>query len=162
MMYCFHLPVVEQVSTPAVSWCRFEAFVSKPENVSVSEASKLTPPPLVVLALTLRTAPHPRTHQNEITAAACLIHRSFHLDRSSPKPIFQSHFCAVAPPAECVFPFDFRDRIAGKSNSPVSMKIEMVSSERALINFILAKIHKVFRCYFIACCFVFQYFHAVG
>jgi len=138
-----NLNVVEQVSVPAVSWCRYEAFVSKPENVTVSESTKLTPPPLVVLALTLRTAPHPRTHQNEITAAACLIHRNFHLDRSAPKPVFQSHFCAVAPPAECVFPFDFRDRVAGKSSSKVSMKIDIMSSERALINFIIAKLLKV-------------------
>jgi len=131
------------VSTPAVSWCRFEAFVSKAENVSVSESTKLTPPPLVVMALTLRTAPHPRTHQNEITATACLVHRAFHLDRSAPKPVYQSHFCAVAAPAECVLPFDFRDRVSGKSSSQVSMRIEIMSSERALINFVLAKLHKV-------------------
>jgi len=128
---------------PAISWCRLEAFVSKPENVTVSESTKLTPPPLVVMALTLRTAPHPRTHQNEITAAACLVHRSFYLDRSAPKPVYQSHFCAVTSPTECVFPFDFRDRVSGKSSSRVSMKIEMMSSERALINYILAKLHKV-------------------
>ena len=134
------------MSSPVVSWCRFEAFVSKPENVNVTESTKLTPPPLVVLALSLRTAPHPRTHQNEITAAACLVHRAFHLDRSAPKPVFQSHFCAVAPPAECVFPFDFRDRVAGRSSTQVSMKVEMMSSERALINFILAKLLKVSTC----------------
>jgi len=115
----------------------------KPENVSVSESTKLTAPPLVILALTLRTAAHPRTHQNEITAAACLVHRSFYLDRSAPKPVYQSHFCAVAAPAECVFPFDFRDRVSGKSGAPVSMRIETTSSERALINFFLAKLHKV-------------------
>jgi len=131
------------MSTPPVSWCRFEAFVSKPENVTVSESSSLTAPPLVVLSLTLRTSPHPRTHQNEITAAACLVHRRFPLDRSAPKPVYQSHFCAVAPPAECVFPFDFRDRVSGKSSSQVSMKVEMVSSERALINYILAKLSQV-------------------
>ena len=139
------VPVVDQVSSPAVSWCRFEAFVSKPENVTVSESTKLTVPPLVILALTLRTAPHPRTHQNEITAAACLVHRNFHLDRSAPKPVFQSRFCAVSPPAECVYPFDFRDRVAGKSNNQVSMKVELMSSERALINYILAKLYKVCR-----------------
>ena len=131
------------MSTPAVSWCRFEAFVTKPENVAVSEVPSLTPPPLVVLALTLRAAPHPRTHQNEIMAAACLVHRSFHLDRSAPKPVYQSHFCAVTPPADCVFPFDFRDHVAGKFSSKASMKIEMVSTERALINYIIAKIYKV-------------------
>jgi len=126
-----------------VSWCRFETFVSKPENVTVSESTNLTAPPLVVASLTLRTAPHPRTHQNELTAAACLVHRSFPLDRSAPKPVYQSHFCAVAAPAECVFPFDFRDRVSGKASNQVSMKIETASSERALINYILAQLSKV-------------------
>jgi len=128
---------------PAVSWCRFEAFVSRPDNVKVSESTRLTSPPLVVMALTLRTTSHPRTHQNEITAAACLVHRSFYLDRSAPKPVYQSHFCAVAAPAECVFPFDFRDRLAGRSSTEVTMHIDTMSSERALINFFLAKLHKV-------------------
>ena len=127
-----------------MSWCRFEAFVSKADNVSVSESTNLTPPPLVIMALTLRTAPNPRTDQNEITAASCLVHRSFHLDRSAPKPVYQSHFCAVAAPTECVLPFDFRDHMAAKSSSQASMHIEIMSSERALINFILAKLHKVY------------------
>ena len=109
----------------------------------MSESASLTPPPLVVLSLSLRTALHPRTHHNEITAAACLVHRSFSLDRSAPKPVYQSHFCAVAPPADCVFPFDFRDHVSGKSTSQVSVKIEMMSSERALINYLLAKFSKV-------------------
>jgi len=108
----------------------------------VSESTSLTPPPLVVLSLAVRTAPHPRTHQNEITAAVCIVHRSFPLDRSAPKPVDQSHFCAVAAPAECVFPFDFRDRVSGKSSSQ-SMNIEMVTSERALINYFMAKLSKV-------------------
>jgi len=143
MFWLLFVACGEQVSKPPVSWCRFEAFVFKPENVTISESPSLTPPSLVVLSIALRTAPHPCTHQNEITAAACLVHRSFPLDRSAPKPVYQSHFCAVAAPAESVFPFDFRDRVSGKSSSQVSMKIEMVSSERALINYILAKLSKV-------------------
>lgn len=139
-----------------MSWCRFEAFVSKVDSVNVSESTNLTPPPLVVMALTLRTAPHPRTDQNEITAAACLVHRSFHLDRSAPKPVYQSHFCAVAAPAECVLPFDFRDHVAAKSSNQASMRIEIMSGERALINFILAKLNKVYllsSCCFTCCSF---------
>jgi len=139
------LLLAEQVSSAAVSWCRFEAFVSKPDDVHVSDGSGLTPPPLVVLALTLRTTPHPRAHHNEITTAACLIHRNFRLDCSAPKPVYQSHFCAVSPPADCVFPFDFRDQVAGKSSAAVSMQVEMVSGERSLINYIIAKLHKVSR-----------------
>jgi len=133
------------MSTPPVSWCRFEAFVSKPEHVSVSEShGSLTPPPLVVLSLSLRTAPHPLTHCSEIMAAAGLVHTSFPLDRSAPKPVtYQSHFCAVTAPAECMFPLDFRGRVSGTPSSEMSRDIQILANERALICYIMAKLSKV-------------------
>lgn len=117
-----------------------------PDNVKLSEGCQTPTPPLVVMAMTLRTAPHPKTHQNEIVAFAGLVHNSYPLDRSAPKPLFHSHFCVVAPPTNCIFPFDFRDKVrvlnkpSGKAQAP---SIEVLTSERGLLGFILAKIHKV-------------------
>jgi DNA polymerase alpha subunit A len=99
------------------------------------------------MAMTMKTAPHPKTHQNEIVAFAGLVHNSYSIDRSAPKPPFQSHFCAVAPPTNCIFPFDFRDRVKGINNSSGQSQvpsIEVIASERGLLGFILAKIHKVY------------------
>ena len=114
--------------------------------MKLSETCKAPPPPLVVMAMTVRTAPHPKTHQNEIVAFAGLVHNSYCIDRSAPKPPYQSHFCAIAPPAGSIFPFDFRDRVKQfneSSSQSQAPSIEIHSSERALLGFILAKIHKV-------------------
>jgi DNA polymerase alpha subunit A len=100
--------------------------------------------------MSLRTAPHPKTHQNEIVAFAGLVNSSYALDRSAPKPLYHYHFCTVAPPTNCIFPFDFRDRVkslnkpSGVAQAP---SIEVISSERGMLGFILAKIHKV--CHYI-------------
>jgi DNA polymerase alpha subunit A len=137
-----------QVSSPPISWCRLEAFVTKPDLVKLSDSIKPSPPPpLVVMTVSFRTAPHPRTHQNEIIAVACLVHRLFPLDRAAPKPPFESHFCIVAPPTNCVLPFDFRDHILPSAGKPgaiqVPMTIEPVSTERGLIGLFLARVHKI-------------------
>ena len=51
-----------------MSWCKLEVFVSSPDNISVCTDQKLTPPPLVVMSLNLRTVPNTKTHQNEVGA----------------------------------------------------------------------------------------------
>ena len=46
---------------------------------------------------------------------------------------------AISKPTDCVFPYDLRDRVQ-KQNG---MKMEIMGTERALLGFLLAKIHKV-------------------
>ena len=48
-------------------------------------------------------------------------------------------FLAISKPNDCVFPYDFRERVQ-KQNG---MKLEIMGTERALLGFMLAKIHKV-------------------
>ena len=43
-----------------------QAFVNKPDYIQVVKAD-IPPPPLVLMALNLRTVPNPKTHQNEVT-----------------------------------------------------------------------------------------------
>ena len=47
-----------------VSWCKIEAFITKPDYISV--VKDLTPPPLVVMTICLRTLLNQKTHQNEV------------------------------------------------------------------------------------------------
>ncbi|XP_041358143.1 DNA polymerase alpha catalytic subunit-like [Gigantopelta aegis] len=129
-----------QITNPPISWCKVEAFITKPENVSVVRDSNLTPPPLVVMTLNLRTLPNPKTHQNEIIAASCLIQNNFQMDKPAPSQLFQQHFCAITKPNDCIFPFDLRERVQQESHK---MKTEISSTERGLLGFLLAKIHKV-------------------
>ncbi|XP_076323971.1 DNA polymerase alpha catalytic subunit isoform X2 [Tachypleus tridentatus] len=127
-----------QISNPPVSWCKIEAILTKPDNIVVLQGS-LPPPPLIVLSLNLKTVINNSNHQNEIVAAACLVHHQFPIDKAAPSPPFQTHFCSITKPSNIIFPFDFKDAL-GKYNHT---KVERMDSERALLCFLLAKIHKL-------------------
>ncbi|XP_035693536.1 DNA polymerase alpha catalytic subunit-like [Branchiostoma floridae] len=120
-----------------ISWCKVEAFVTKAAHVSVT-AETLTPPPMVVMSLSLQTLLNPKTHQNEVVAVAALVHTRFHIDKAPPKPPFQDNFCAISKPNDCVFPYDFKDAI--RKNGA---RVEVMSTERALLGYFLAKVHKL-------------------
>ncbi|BFZ06575.1 hypothetical protein BsWGS_09614 [Bradybaena similaris] len=128
-----------QVPAAETSWCKLEAVIARPDYISVS-ADNQPPPPLVVMTLNLQTLPNPKTRQNEIVAAACLVHSDFRMDKPAPKQQFQQHFCVITKPSDCIFPFDFRDQVMKQSGR---MKVEITPGERGLIGFLLAKIHKL-------------------
>uniref|UniRef100_A0A8B9N8U2 DNA polymerase n=1 Tax=Accipiter nisus TaxID=211598 RepID=A0A8B9N8U2_9AVES len=126
-----------QLSNQSVSWCKVEAVAMKPGLVNVVK-NLSPPPPLVVMSLSMKTTQNPKTHQNEIVAVAALIHQKFPLDKAPPQPPFQTHFCVVSKPNDCIFPYDFKEAIKKKN-----AKIEIAATERTLLGFFLAKIHKI-------------------
>ncbi|NWI21378.1 DPOLA polymerase, partial [Crypturellus soui] len=126
-----------QPSNPSVSWCKVEAVAMKPALVNVVKDLS-PPPPLVVMSLSMKTIQNPKTHQNEVVAIAALIHQKFPLDKAPPQPPFQTHFCVVSKPNDCIFPYDFKEAIKKKN-----AKIEIAATERTLLGFFLAKIHKI-------------------
>uniref|UniRef100_A0A8C6YI34 DNA polymerase n=1 Tax=Nothoprocta perdicaria TaxID=30464 RepID=A0A8C6YI34_NOTPE len=126
-----------QPSNQSVSWCKVEAVAVKPALVNVVKDLS-PPPPLVVMSLSMRTVQNPKTHQNEVVAMAALIHQKFPLDKAAPQPPFQTHFCVVSKPNDCIFPYDFKEAIKKKN-----AKIEIAATERTLLGFFLAKIHKI-------------------
>ncbi|ELU17443.1 hypothetical protein CAPTEDRAFT_228337 [Capitella teleta] len=130
-----------QLSHPPISWCKVEALVTQPDYIRVLSASPPPPPPLVVMALNLRTVSNPKTHQNEIIGVSCLVHHRFPLDKQAPQPPYQQHFVAISKPSDCIFPYDFKDQVNLPKNK--AMRIEMMSSERALLGFLLAKFNKI-------------------
>ncbi|XP_033119807.1 DNA polymerase alpha catalytic subunit-like [Anneissia japonica] len=125
-----------QLSPKPVSWCKVEAFVTRPDHVTVIK--DLTPPPLVVMTISLRTVLNTKTHQNEVIAIAGLVHHEYHIHKSAPNPPFQQHFCAIGKPSDCIFPFDFQD-VVKRSDS----KCELMATERALLGYFLAMIHRM-------------------
>ncbi|XP_023226396.1 DNA polymerase alpha catalytic subunit-like [Centruroides sculpturatus] len=126
------------VSTPPVSWCKFEVLISKPENLVLATEKELIPP-VTVLSLSLQTVINPNNQQNEIIAASCLIHSKFPLDKSAPNQPFQSHFCVFSKPSTCVFPYGFQKLLPNYKNT----KVDLADSERALLGLLLAKICKM-------------------
>lgn len=125
-----------QLSNQPISWCKVEAVAQKSDLISV--VKDLSPPPLVVMSISLKTVQNPKTHQNEIVSIAALVHHTFPLDKAPPRPPFQTHFCVVSKPNDCVFPYDFKDAVRKKNGI-----VEIAGTERALLGFFLAKMHKI-------------------
>uniref|UniRef100_A0A452U993 DNA polymerase n=1 Tax=Ursus maritimus TaxID=29073 RepID=A0A452U993_URSMA len=125
-----------QLLNQPVSWCKVEAMALKPDLVNVIK--DVGPPPLVVMSFSMKTMQNAKTHQNEIIALAALVHHSFALDKAPPQPPFQSHFCVVSKPKDCIFPYTFKEDIKEKN-----VKVEIAATERTLLGFFLAKVHKI-------------------
>uniref|UniRef100_A0A8C2E742 DNA polymerase n=1 Tax=Cyprinus carpio TaxID=7962 RepID=A0A8C2E742_CYPCA len=125
-----------QLSNQPISWSKVEAVAQKIDLITV--VKDLPPPPLVVMSISLKTVQNPKTHQNEIISLAALIHHNFPLDKAPPRPPFQSHFCVVSKPNDCIFPYDFKDAVRKKNGI-----VEIAGTERTLLGFFLAKMHKI-------------------
>uniref|UniRef100_A0A670ZEY3 DNA polymerase n=1 Tax=Pseudonaja textilis TaxID=8673 RepID=A0A670ZEY3_PSETE len=125
-----------QLLSQPVSWCKVELMALKPDLINVLK--DLPPPPLVVMSLAMKTIQNTKTHHNEIMAATALVHHKFCLDKAPPEPPFQTHFCVVSKPNDCIFPYDFKEIVKQKNG-----KIEIATTERTLLGFLLAKIHKI-------------------
>uniref|UniRef100_A0A8C4X2G6 DNA polymerase n=1 Tax=Eptatretus burgeri TaxID=7764 RepID=A0A8C4X2G6_EPTBU len=123
-----------QVNKQAVSWCRLDVLVDRPQFLTVVQ--DIPPPPLVVMSLAMKTLPNQKTHQHEVISCAALLHTSFPVNRAAPKSHFQTHFSALAKPADFVFPFD-HEAVLKSSN----MNVEVCLTERTLLAFLLAKVH---------------------
>ncbi|CAG5895861.1 unnamed protein product [Menidia menidia] len=125
-----------QLMSHPVSWCKVEALAVRSDLVSVIK--DLPPPPLTVMSISLKTVQNPKTHQNEIVSLAALIHYRFHMDKAPPQPPYQTHFCVISKPGDCIFPYDFKEAVRKKNG-----KVEIAATERTLLGFFLAKMHKI-------------------
>lgn len=123
------------------SWCKFEVICNDIDSISVfrgGTAPPPTPPPLVVMAISMRITAIPKTHENQITMISCFVHSNFHTDKPAPNPPFQHHFCAFTKPADGTWPHDVKN-IVGQ----LKTKLDKKDSERELLNFFLAKYSRI-------------------
>ncbi|KAM4797649.1 LOW QUALITY PROTEIN: DNA polymerase alpha catalytic subunit-like [Urocitellus parryii] len=125
-----------QLLNQPISWCKFEAMALKPDLVNVIK--DIGPLPLVVMSFSMKTLQNAKNHQHEVIAIAALVHHNFALDKAPPQPPFQSHFCVVSKPKDCIFPCAFLKVIKEKN-----VKVEVATTERTLLGFFLAKVHKI-------------------
>ncbi|ELW48287.1 DNA polymerase alpha catalytic subunit [Tupaia chinensis] len=125
-----------QLLNPPISWCKVEAIALKPDLVNVIK--DVGPPPLVVMSFSMKTMQNAKYHQNEVIAVVALVHHSFALDKAAPQPPFQSHFCVVSKLKDCIFPYAFKELVEKKN-----VKVEVAATERTLLGFFLAKVHKI-------------------
>uniref|UniRef100_A0A8C9ZTU6 DNA polymerase n=1 Tax=Sander lucioperca TaxID=283035 RepID=A0A8C9ZTU6_SANLU len=125
-----------QLISQPVSWCKVEALALRTDLVTV--VKDLSPPPITVMSISLKTIQNPKTHHNEIVSLSALVHYQFHMDKAPPQPPYQTHFTVVSKPADCIFPYDFKDAVRKKNG-----KVEIAATERTLLGFFLAKMHKI-------------------
>ncbi|XP_068604329.1 DNA polymerase alpha catalytic subunit [Brachionichthys hirsutus] len=125
-----------QLNSQPVSWCKVEALALRSDLVTV--VKDLSPPPVTVMSISLNTVQNPKTLQNEIVSLAALVHYQFHMDKAPPQPPYQTHICVVSKPSDCIFPYDFKDLVEKKNG-----KVEIAASERTLLGYFLAKMHKI-------------------
>ncbi|KAF7661751.1 hypothetical protein LDENG_00253600 [Lucifuga dentata] len=125
-----------QLISQPVSWCKVEALALRSDLITV--VKDMSPPPITVMSISLKTVQNPKTHHNEIVSLAALVHYQFHMDKAPPRPPYQTHFCVVNKPTDCIFPYDFKDAVRKKNG-----KVEIATTERTLLGFFLAKMHKI-------------------
>jgi DNA polymerase alpha subunit A len=120
-----------------VSWCRVECVVGGGESVRLAP-TQAPPPPLVTMSLSLTLSLNPKTHTNEVLCVGALVHSSVALDKPPPKKPFEADFCTIRRPVDRTFPFGFEEHLKRKR-----FNVEVAPSERALLAYLLAKIHRV-------------------
>ncbi|KAK1806571.1 hypothetical protein P4O66_005077 [Electrophorus voltai] len=133
-----------QLSNQPMSWCKVEAVALKSDLVTV--VRDLPPPPLVVMSISLKTVQNPKSARDllffrlcvQIVSLAALIHYKFPLDKAPPRVPYQNYFCVVSKPNDCIFPYDFKEAVRKKNGM-----VEIAATERTLLGFFLAKMHKV-------------------
>lgn len=81
------------VSNP-ISWCAQEYNCFKLSNITITQSNDpLMVPPLIVVAINLRTVINPKTMHNEVVMMSCLVQKKYFIDKKPPVPPFQQHFC---------------------------------------------------------------------
>ncbi|KAI9204886.1 DNA polymerase family B-domain-containing protein [Polychytrium aggregatum] len=132
-----------QISTPTVSWSKVEVTVEDQKHVAVmreGEGEDKAPreiPPLVVMSMSLRTVMNHQKHANEIVALSCLVYNEVNIeDASGTKPQATS-FTAIRQLNNMPFPLGFGDLIKKQH-----CRIECMPNESAILNFLLAMIHR--------------------
>uniref|UniRef100_H2LTH2 DNA polymerase n=1 Tax=Oryzias latipes TaxID=8090 RepID=H2LTH2_ORYLA len=118
-----------QMMHQPVSWCKVEVLALRGDTISL--VKDLPPPPLTVMSISLKTVQNPKTHHNEIVSLAALLHYGFHMDKAPPQTPYQNYFCGESPVLDFLT-LNFRNG-----------KVEIASTERTLLGFFLAKMHKI-------------------
>ncbi|KAF9187397.1 DNA-directed DNA polymerase alpha catalytic subunit pol1 [Haplosporangium sp. Z 767] len=126
-----------RMTNTKVSWCKSEFTVQNAKDITpLKESPGLPPPPLCVMSLSLRTVINPKDKSNEIVSVSTTVYHEVRLDdpvESNRKNVTKQ--ILVRPLTTSPFPPGF-DRVIDRSK----VKVMKQTSERTLLNFLLASI----------------------
>ncbi|KAJ8662546.1 hypothetical protein O0I10_001507 [Lichtheimia ornata] len=133
-----------QISNTNETWCKIEIGVNDPKLVNpLKDQDGNAPthmPPLVVLALSLRTVMNHQKNENEIVAASGLVCNQVQIDEPTPlEAQSKSRFTIVRQLANTPYPAGFNEAAAREKK--LGFPIQVERTENALLNCLIAKIH---------------------
>lgn len=141
-----------------LSWCKVEYILDNyrnmslyHENVTLDKPAVPLPqtPPLTILTLIMRTTLNVKSQEHEIVCVCGLISHKFHLEKATmpttikgatQPALYDSYFCALSKPTSAVFPYDLQNMLKSIQNK---FRVEVCGSERAMLAFLLCKIHSL-------------------
>lgn len=140
--------------TTNVSFCHAEFETLDPKNVSSIQGDGLTPPPLTVMSLSVKSFCNPHTNKHEVVALSALVETGVSADGAGRKKAAHriSHFTSVRPlDANRGFPeayarSAFRDeRFAMKPDDAakgIGEKLNIALNERMMLTYFLARVQQ--------------------
>jgi DNA polymerase alpha subunit A len=127
-------------ATAPLSWCKLEALLEFPKFVK-RLADPPPSPPMVVMALSIKTVLNPRSHTHEVVVASAMVQHATRVD--GPTAGWEravNHFTAVRPLGTSVggnypYPHDFKDIV--RKDPRLARNIEITANERGLLSYFL-------------------------
>ncbi|GLJ35374.1 hypothetical protein SUGI_0711430 [Cryptomeria japonica] len=137
-------------SSSRVSWCKFEVNVESPKDIKVAASTSIPQeiPPLVVAAINLKTVINDKHNINEIASVSIVCCHRTRIDYPMPKaewnkPGILCHFSILRKLDGGIFPMGFVKDVANKNAKAGSNVLSYESSERALLNRLMIKLHQL-------------------
>ncbi|KAJ3293855.1 DNA-directed DNA polymerase alpha catalytic subunit pol1, partial [Borealophlyctis nickersoniae] len=129
-----------KISDKNISWCKVEITVDNPKSIRVfaenDETAPKQSPPLVVMALTLRTVMNHQKHQNEIVAASGLVYHEVNIDGGMNDQV-ATRFTALRQLDDVPLPAGFNDMLHRHKT-----RVEVFKNERAVLGWLTAHLHR--------------------
>ncbi|KAI5077505.1 hypothetical protein GOP47_0007329 [Adiantum capillus-veneris] len=137
-------------SSSQVSWCKMELAVDSAKQINVTPPGKAPEkfPPVIVASLNLKTVVNHKNNVNEIASASIVYCKKVKVDMPMPQAEWNthemlSHFSIVRKLDGGIFPVGFTTEVTQTNNKAGSNVLSLESSERALLNHLLIKLHQL-------------------
>ncbi|KAL5228947.1 hypothetical protein ABZP36_017212 [Zizania latifolia] len=146
------LSISKFVSCPAtqrVSWCKFEVTVDCPKDISVLMTSNtLEVPPVVVVAVNLKTIINEKHNMHEIVSASVICCHRVKIDGPMCSEDWQkrgmlSHFTVMRKLEGSIFPIGLSKEASDRNHKAGCNVLALESSERALLNRLMIELSKL-------------------
>eukprot|EP00941_MAST-03F_sp_MAST-3F-sp1_P002310 g2310.t1 len=131
-----------KAQTVPCSWSVFDVAVAGPLAIKkLAEGEQKKAPAVVVMSISLKTIVNPKSMMHEIVAVSVLTHSSAFVDGPTVKCEPHGNFTVLRPHVRGGLPLDLRNKVKG--NPRWARTLEVTGNERALLNYLVARIHKI-------------------